>query len=426
MNLNFFNELNFIVMGKQAITVFCLILFILPSQRIFSQWTVSGNLNSGYVNALIADGERIFAGTYENGVFRSDDNGNTWLSVNSGFGNSLNVQCLAYSGNYVYAGTGNGGFFYTADNGANWIQSNQGITQTNIVELLADGDTVYAGCYFAGVFRSTNNGMNFSRFALGEGDLLHSIFKNSPDFLLGLLGGIYRSSNHGANWFVSHNGITNLDIRSIVQSANKIYCGTYGGGVFVTANNGVIWSSWNAGLTGLRIYKLYSRGNNLFASVYGKGINYFDNSSGNWTDINQGLTDTNIVSIAVNDEFIFAGAASGKVWKRSLSEIVTGISLLNNNTAGDFRLFQNYPNPFNPSTSLEFSIPVFHSNSGKVFVTLKIYDILGEEIETLVSENLKPGKYKYLFDGNKLSSGVYFYKLSAGGFTETRKMLLLK
>jgi hypothetical protein len=85
-----------------------------------------------------------------------------------------------------------------------------------------------------------------------------------------------------------------------------------------------------------------------------------------------------------------------------------------------FVLTQNYPNPFNPSTTIEFKIPSFG------FVLLKIYDILGREVITLVSGEKQAGIYKVQFDGSSLSSGFYFYQLKAGNYVETKKMILEK
>jgi hypothetical protein len=88
--------------------------------------------------------------------------------------------------------------------------------------------------------------------------------------------------------------------------------------------------------------------------------------------------------------------------------------------ANNFSLSQNYPNPFNPSTSIQYAV------DSKQFVTLKVYDLLGREVATLVNEEKPTGKYELEFDGSKLPSGIYFYQLKAGGFVETRKMILLK
>ncbi|MDZ7764169.1 MAG: T9SS type A sorting domain-containing protein [Melioribacteraceae bacterium] len=86
----------------------------------------------------------------------------------------------------------------------------------------------------------------------------------------------------------------------------------------------------------------------------------------------------------------------------------------------NYELNQNYPNPFNPETNIEYSIT---QNS---FVKLKVYDVLGNEITTLVDEEKFPGKHKVKFNADELSTGIYLYKISSGDYTETRKMLYLK
>jgi hypothetical protein len=98
-----------------------------------------------------------------------------------------------------------------------------------------------------------------------------------------------------------------------------------------------------------------------------------------------------------------------------------------------FQLHQNYPNPFNPSTAIKYSIPNIVGTSHDLSlqsVTLKIYDILGREVTTLVNKEQKPGNYEVKFDpsadGLKLSSGIYYYKITAGSFAKTMKMILLK
>ncbi len=92
-----------------------------------------------------------------------------------------------------------------------------------------------------------------------------------------------------------------------------------------------------------------------------------------------------------------------------------------------FHSHQNYPNPFNPSTSIQYaisSLPI--GQAGRQFVSLKIYDVLGNEVATLVNEEKSAGTYEVEFDGAGLPSGIYFYQLSAGNFVETKKMILLK
>ena len=91
-----------------------------------------------------------------------------------------------------------------------------------------------------------------------------------------------------------------------------------------------------------------------------------------------------------------------------------------NNLITDFSLFQNYPNPFNPSTSIQYAV------SNRQFVSLKIYDVLGKELATLVNEEKPAGNYEVNFNASSLSSGVYFYTLRAGSFVQTKKMLLVR
>jgi hypothetical protein len=105
---------------------------------------------------------------------------------------------------------------------------------------------------------------------------------------------------------------------------------------------------------------------------------------------------------------------------------LVGISHNNNEMPGNYELFQNYPNPFNPVTHFGFRIAPRSADANFGFVKLKIYDAAGREVITSVNEELKPGTYEVEFDGSNLSSGVYYYTLHAGYFTETRKMMLVK
>jgi len=92
-----------------------------------------------------------------------------------------------------------------------------------------------------------------------------------------------------------------------------------------------------------------------------------------------------------------------------------------------FQLEQNYPNPFNPSTTIEFQIPEVRSQTSEVrIVTLKVYSLLGQEVATLVNEDLRPGSYQVMWNASGVPSGVYFYRLTAGSFTEMKKLVLVR
>ncbi len=93
-----------------------------------------------------------------------------------------------------------------------------------------------------------------------------------------------------------------------------------------------------------------------------------------------------------------------------------------------FKLYQNYPNPFNPTTKIKYTVAPSNLPKGEAFVQIKVYDILGNEIATLVNKEQSPGEYEVEFDAGKynLSSGIYFYQLKVGNYVQTRKMVLLK
>jgi hypothetical protein len=103
-----------------------------------------------------------------------------------------------------------------------------------------------------------------------------------------------------------------------------------------------------------------------------------------------------------------------------LGDIGTSVQADENGFPTNFTLKQNYPNPFNPSTTIEFSIPK------ESFVTLKVYDLLGREVASLVNKELQAGSYKTQFDASNLASSVYLYQLNENGFVQTKKLMLMK
>jgi len=161
-------------------------------------------------------------------------------------------------------------------------------------------------------------------------------------------------------------------------------------------------------------------GNNIFTGTQSDGVFISTNNGTNWTQRNEGFPANIIVyTVVISNNYIFAGTNNAGVYRRPLGELV-GIQPISNEIPNQFSLSQNYPNPFNPNTIIRFKI------KDSRLTTLKVFDVLGREVETLVNEQLKPGTYEVDFDGSKFSSGVYFYKFVAGEFVETKKMMLVK
>ncbi len=151
-----------------------------------------------------------------------------------------------------------------------------------------------------------------------------------------------------------------------------------------------------------------------------KGIILYSSDGGSiWEKQYTSETSSTIYSIHFIDASLgWAVGTGGEILKTTTG----GITAINSETniINAFNLSQNYPNPFNPATKIVFSIPQIS------FVTLKVYDILGKEITTLVNERKSTGNYTVYFNASNLPSGVYFYRMQAGSFVSTKKFVLLK
>jgi hypothetical protein len=129
--------------------------------------------------------------------------------------------------------------------------------------------------------------------------------------------------------------------------------------------------------------------------------------------------DPEILKIVIAGGITTGPALTAQTWVY-VDTMTVGVETVNNNIPEEYVLKQNYPNPFNPRTTIQFSIPA------EGFVTLYVFNALGETVSTLVSENLNAGTYKYDWNAVELPSGIYFYRLNANEYTVSKKMILLK
>jgi photosystem II stability/assembly factor-like uncharacterized protein len=233
-------------------------------------------------------------------------------------------------------------------------------------------------------------------------------------------GHVFLSSNNGTSWSNADSGLANTDVWSLAVSGINLFAGTYGSGVYLSTDDGTSWNDVDSGLTNAKVVSLDVSGTNLFAGTYGGGAFLSTNNGKSWSNVDLGLTNLNVVSFASDGGSLFAGTWYGGVWKRALSEMITDESQEVQDVPERLSLSQNYPNPFNPSTVIAYQLPTNN------FVTLKIFDVLGREIASLVNERQTAGSHSVTFSANGLPSGVYFYRLQAGNYTETRKLVLLK
>jgi hypothetical protein len=288
------------------------------------------------------------------------------------------------------------------------------------------------------LFHSTDNGNNWTAIGSSFQNITALAVSGSSIFAAYNNDSLYRTTNNGVNWVGVNNGIPSLNINALAVIGNNIFAGTGGNGVFLSTNNGNNWTSVSTGLPEAEyssVIRFATSGTNIFAGLgyvfqgVPKLIYLSTNYGGTWLNKSQGMDSISkwIPSMLVTNNYIFVGTdiQSGQgdfgtsVWRRSYSEII-GIKNTSTEMPYTFSLFQNYPNPFNPSTNIKYQIP---KNS---FVSLKVFDLLGREVQTLVNEKQSAGIYEVKFDGTNLSSGIYFYKIETPDFSKTMKMILVK
>jgi len=225
--------------------------------------------------------------------------------------------------------------------------------------------------------------------------------------------------NNGTSWTAVDSGLSNAAIFCLAANGTNLFAGTSYQGVFLSTNNGTSWTAANTGLTNLDINSFAGSGTNLFAGTGVSGVFLTRNNGTYWTAVNSGLSQVYISALGVFGANLFAGTSKG-VWRRALSEMITGVTTIATDLPADFNLKQNYPNPFNPSTTIQYALP--HRSQ----VMLRVYNTLGQQVAALVNDNQDAGIHDVKFDGSGLASGVYFYRLSTEAYVAAKKMLLLK
>ena len=437
-----------------------LFFFLLVTQICFAQWYEQNSGTTNNLNDLIfLDANKGFAIGEVGVIIKTNDGGNTWVNQVSGTTISLNSVCFTDVINgWIVGGdyTGYSGqsiLLHTTNGGSNWLIE---LTDTN--------------SWFNDVcFQSTNIGI------IGGGSI------TTGNMLL------LRTNDGGSSWvestidsswsfpirricFTDLNNVWSIDYQGSKISKTKDsglnwwldfqFGGHCSGGVgavdFLDSNYGIVVSAWEHGTQELGNYAKTTDG----GETWEKRRLYNDFRDITLINSNFGIALATTFDSLSAVYIVLATYDAGESWEIQMtnrSEILNRVYfvdefsgwivgdngiILHTTNGGvsfveeeqideiptEFSLSQNYPNPFNPVTKIKYSIPsvTLRQAQSDISVTLKVYDVLGREVATLVNEEKPAGEYEVEFDGSALTSGIYFYRLKAGEFSETKKMILLK
>ncbi len=389
-----------------------------PSEVEIRTLSVKPNLN----NANIWN---IYAGTWGNGIFLSSDNGNSWALISHDF---QYISSMAIIGNAIVASVIGSeileGIYRSTNNGVSW-SDNTGLVEVN--SFITIDSILFASGNEGGnaedpkseILISKDSGATWQRTAGGGVFWIfspHSLCVKDTTLFVVAGGSISLSKDKSESWI--NIGVPRRMVNTIATSVSNIYAGT-DSGLFVSSDNGTNWNLSDSSFPRTNVTQLATNGLNIFAAT-NNNLYLSCNDGKSWERIDSGLTNISVTSIAFTDTMVYIGTSDSGVWRRPFSEMITSVPQEKKQKLVQFILEDNYPNPFNPSTKIQFLLPK------ATHVILNIYNSLGQKVKQLVSQYLNAGTYTEEWNASGFASGVYFYRIEAGSFVETKKLVLLR
>jgi len=425
---------------------------------------VSEGLPGSCVSAMTTARSCVFSGFMDGSICRSTDRGGNWSVVCQGEKSADGTGWIKTCGHAVFAG-GASNLYRLSHDGVDWIPALEGS------RVLAVTDSAMYVTSDSGVSISVDEGKSWftprnTEFPFEPWiDLTtmgREIFLATyPPFDVDTNAGVYVSKDNGETW-----NVTSLKSRVmgfVAAHGNSVYASVGGtlmssedsgrswhsytfpsppppasypgafaiafrgseilvassAGLLRSSNGGKQWLYTASGLSGA-LYSIVVHGNDVFATTAAV-VYHLNRDETSWTAVSGTFPspEGELASITADDSCLYASFGS-TVWKRALSEMIEDVPLSTSNTPTQFSLSQNYPNPFNPATKIQFTIVY------RLLTIVKVFDVLGREVATLVNEVKEPGTYTVKFDGSNLASGVYFYRLRAGRYLATHEMILMR
>lgn len=323
------------------------------------------------------------------------DSVKSWKKFDKGFTSTSPVRSFVVNSNKdIFAATEFQWFiypfpsriFYHEEGDSTWEQRNEGLPDSIEITtmIVTKNNSVLIGSLEQGIFRTTNDGNLWSRVNIGNNNLsISSLRLNGTGNVFAATNiGILISKDDGINWEFINTGLPSTGVYSLaINNENILYTLGKDDILYYSSDDGSLWQPMQNTPTLGYLFK------NHFLEINSRGYLF--------------LTNINMIYFSSNP-----------VTEVSAEEVVSNRS--------SYNLLQNYPNPFNPSTTISYELPV------QGWVSLKVYDLLGKEVCTLVNEEQSAGHHKIDFNRAELQSGVYFYSMVTGSRSYSRKMIILK
>lgn len=409
-----------------------IVFMVMSSMKVFSQWTQFDAFRNQSINDVkIFMNGNIYVAPKSSGFYRSKGLGNKWEAKNVGLPSSaIDIPKIVLAGEMIVINAWSG-IYRSANYGDNWekVYSNSPSVILNPIGFI--GGSIFASnlsslAEFTSLFRSTDYGVTWSPCDSGIHSLsVQAIVRLSNDLYGATIDGIYKSTDFGVSWVPSNTGLK-VPLKYLAANGSSLivaesYYGG-GGGSYRSQDKGLTWQEINIGsnltTTALDTFQTIL----LRGSFYG-GLQSSTNSGTTWKLLFTIPWHT-IQCIGVSGDTLIVGEeyyshidGSGGLWIYLYSPTHAANT---DRFPETFSMTNNYPNPFNPITELKYTIPY------STFVSVKVFNALGCELETLVDAIQPEGKYSIAFDGSKYSSGIYFCAIRTDGFKKTVKMVLQK
>lgn len=413
-------------LNKIIILFFTVLMF---HNLTFSQWVSSTSGTSNFLTTVqMISSNLTYACGFSGTVLKSTNTGQTWSPLTSPDAGNINKIFFPPTGSATTGWAASvSGLYKSTNSGVNWVQQ---VSSTVFADLLfPDLNTGIALTSNNSLRRTTNGGTNFTPINFTADASIHGIAISSGNsatyFILGLdnvidTSYIFKSTNAGVNWTQAAHFPLDYFAMTFVNASTGIICGD-GGIMKRTTNGGTNWTTINSGTTNDLQGIKFITSTKLYAVGSGGTILKSTDAGLTWAVQVSGTTSAlRGIDVFSSDDIGITLGANGTVRRTTNGGAVTGFIQQSNEIPNKFSLSQNYPNPFNPVTNINFSI------TGSGIVSLKVYDVMGKEVAELVNQSLRAGIYAVDFDASSLPSGTFFYRLTADGFTDTKKLILIK